>query len=246
METYYFEIAIFEYCGLLQGNGIVAFTAEEAVQYVDQTYFSDVAFERSVGLVQQALVSLSSVGEVLHHMPDRYAGDYYSRALSSEGFAKRLSAACPPFSTYQRMGGGGTSWLRRALRTIELEVEAETKATVQALPQLAVDSDVWDPIRFEPNDRNSSEAIAELDTAIRQLAADNGFSATYPQERDAIVSHATATLDSVKSGVASRSSIKQNFVAAGKWIVEKFGGSAIGAIGSELIKWGMRLLGLPI
>lgn len=151
-----------------------------------------------------------------------------------------------PDSAYDRAAQFGGTWLADAIEGINATNRSNSESEIESEPTAEPDifDDRWEPLPIDRLSNGYEEAVAALENAISEIAADNGFAAAYPDERDNLISHATATLNAAKSGKITRKQILENFVAAGRWLSEKFGGSVIGALGTELAKWGLRLLGL--
>jgi hypothetical protein len=217
----------------------LVFTSSEVVGYGEGLYEERVSIEKGKIWLKKILDDLVA-SQTIEVVDDEFAGSHYVSLANSLGSVEKLlEVESSRYAAFIRMGDAGSSWLGRAL--VGIEAADDNKQ-----PVFDQNEDRWEPIKFDVASPNTATAIEGLEKAIRELAADNGFSSTYPVERDSMVAAATATLQTVKSGSSTKASIKQNFIAAGRWLLEKFGASGIGAIGAELVKWGLRLLGLPI
>ncbi len=158
----------------------------------------------------------------------------------------RLKTIVPSFSIEQsynkilaiRGREGATSWLRKMLETISRDGAGELQVE---LPSLLLDkNDTWEPLPIDRSNPKYEETIVGIENAIQAIAADNGFSATYPDERDNLVEHATATLKSAKEGKISKNQVRENWIVAGIWISATFGASVIGGFGAKLAELGLR------
>jgi hypothetical protein len=189
------------------------------------------------GIIDRTLNQLVLIG-VLERLSDEFAGDHY---FVSEGASERtgnfVNAECPKFSSYLRFGTNGHEWLGAAIAGIEKQ-----KPPYGTAP--AEDRDLWVPLTLNRERPVFTEILAELELAITAVGADNGFAVTYPGERDNLLRHARATQEAVVSGNVTRSQIRHNIIEAGKWLMDKFAGTAIGTIGAELVKIGMRIMHL--
>jgi len=194
-----------------------------------EPYLSNAAL---LGLAIDELVEM----QILRREKDRYGPDMFSLEDLQElsWVADRF-----PDSVYEKASRYGQGWIIAAIEKINRG--AEEPPNIDAIEVRFTDR--WEPL---PLDRKSPEVLDifdALDRAIGEVASDNGFSASYPDERDNIVSHAQVTLASAREGKVTRQQVQQHFVLAGKWIAEKFFGTAIGTVGAELVKWGLKLLG---
>jgi hypothetical protein len=153
-----------------------------------------------------------------------------------------------PFQRLYILKDNGYSWLCESLTkindTIEIELRSIGNDVTNPTPDSGDSLDRWEPIELNRSDPDIMEAIAQLEENVRQIAADNGFAAEFPAERDNLVTHAEKTVAAARGGRVTKPQVKQHLYAAGRWLAEKFGSTAIGTFGSELAKWGLRLLGL--
>ena len=228
----YFLIAALDY---LQDKDLRSFSLAEVKEHCEGYYTEAVSIRYGMQPLRNALQALSSVGAV-DELPDEYAGLHFVKNANALTAAENLLRGRSKYETYLRLGADGWDWLGRAFVGIE---RAGQDTPASAMPNA---DDIWEPL---PVERTSAlEAIQGAEAALDGIRADNGFAAQFPLERDSLVTHADATIASVKDGVATKGQVKENLVKAGKWLAEKFGGTAIGSLGGELVKWGLRLLGL--
>lgn len=202
------------------------------------------SFLRDEDLLNQALSLLqrSDLIEVI--------GDTYSDTILITRDVQKLADSLEKNEPFQRLfilKDNGFSWLCESLTNINATIEEELRSASNDLskpPQIVNGSDDrWEPIELNRSNSDVVEAIAQLEEITRQVGADNGFAAEFPAERDNLVSHAEKTITAARDGKVTKFQVKQHFIAAGRWLAEKFGNSAIGTFGSELAKWGLRLLG---
>lgn len=191
------------------------------------SYFSD------GDLVLTALGLLVELGAVERHI-DRYGPTVFAVKGSS---SHRLALEYPQ-SPFARDKKFGVRWTKEALKSVSKNDEnqgIEPRAII-------ADYDQWTPLLLDRENPDYNQALTELSASIRQIAEDNGFAATMPDERDNLVLHAEATIESLKNGKTTKQQLRSNIIGAGKWLAEKFGGSALAALGTELVKWGLRLI----
>jgi hypothetical protein len=63
--------------------------------------------------------------------------------------------------------------------------------------------DEWAPIQINPSEPAVQEAVRQLQEATTAIEQDNGYAATYPQERDQVVQDLKGGLDKLKSDAVS-------------------------------------------
>lgn len=107
-----------------------------------------------------------------------------------------------PSGPYRRnaVANDHNSWLRGALRKVN-----EQYFHLGITPDdFAVElPDEWAPIQINPDEpaiQKAAQQLQEVTTAIEQ---DNGYSATYPQERDQVVQDLKGGLEKLKSNAVS-------------------------------------------
>jgi hypothetical protein len=211
----------------------ISIWSEDGVyDYYSSTYFAD------KDLVNDALDYLIRLS-ALSILTDNFGPAAYF--VNSEVSLKRLAEEYEG-SPFWKAEVLGSTWVRKALAAVSTRQESEHPSSL--LKVVDTEFDVWQPLKIDCDNQAAKETFDEIEKVIKGISSDNGFAVTFPIERDSLVSHAEATLDSAKAGQVTRNQIKHNLVAAGRWLSEKFGGTAIGTLGSELMKWGLRLLGL--
>jgi hypothetical protein len=244
-EEAYFSIAIYSFYifRMSEGEGR-AFTEGDVSDYVQSYYFGSSKFSptffHSQKYLSGALKVLAGCG-VVYHLPDKFAGDYYIPNESIEVFDRELERLSAPYKTYNKLGKSAGIWLSKAL--VAIEKQAQPTLLEQKGDAVEVGED-WSPLPLDATQPEIAEAIGGIEEALGRIHADNGLAANFPAERDSLIEHAQATLSAAKAGTVGKAQVRQNVVSAGKWLMDKFGGSALGALGGELVKWGLRLLGL--
>jgi hypothetical protein len=91
-------------------------------------------------------------------------------------------------------------WLRGALRKVNelyLHLGITPEDFTRELP------DEWTPIQINPDEPAIQEAVRQLQEATTAVEQDNGYSATYPQERDQVVQDLQGGLEKLKSNTVS-------------------------------------------
>jgi hypothetical protein len=123
------------------------------------------------------------------------------------------------FGIYGRMEDGET-WLWDALLSINEEAE---KLGVTAADFENPDAE-WVPIPIDQNDPAVAEVVDKLTQAVEEIRADNGYSATLPQERDHVLEGLSGALEKFKSPAVSAGWVRVAFERL-KIAGRRFGGT---------------------
>jgi len=103
-----------------------------------------------------------------------------------------------PFSTYYA-ADLSDDWLVPALYSVENHfVNMDVKAEDFDNPDAE-----WTPIKIDPEDPTTKNAISSLEHVIEEVRSDNGYSATHPHERDHILEGLQGTVEKFKSSSVS-------------------------------------------
>lgn len=213
------------------------FTLDEIIEHCAGFGGVDIQIRKGLSIAKAALREFVSIG-IIEEIDDPFAGTHYIMVRPPDGVEEKLLDKSKVLASYLKLGDGGSYWLAKAFKGIESSKDSPLKTEIS--PQ----EDTWEPL---PLDRNEPAVITAIDgakKAIEGIRADNGFAVEHPSERESLVAHAEATVTSAINGKVTKSQIKENFIKAGRWLAEKFSGTAIGALGSELAKWGLKLLGI--
>jgi hypothetical protein len=122
-----------------------------------------------------------------------------------------------PASVFFRAKASGDPkvWLFAALQKLNLTAEELRVTSNDFLAEAVADFtagafktegepvDEWAPITIDQANSTVAEATKQLNAATEAIAQDNGYSATHPQERDAVVQDLKGGLEKLKSGVVS-------------------------------------------
>lgn len=233
-REHYYLIGMLDY---LRSEQFTRFSKQEFVDFCQGFVLGGgLRIRKGASALDMALRTLCDLG-VLEELSDAFAGPHYL-VLDAEGTSKieEHLGSSRAYSTYLRMGEDGSDWLGRAFDGIE-----RSKAQV---PNVDYDEDSWEPLAIEPLSDDVALSIEGAEKVIAGIKADNGFAATHAKIRDNLVSHADATIAAAKEGLVTKNQVRHNLIRAGRWLADKFTGSALGSLGSELVKWGLRLLGL--
>lgn len=228
----YYLIGMLDY---LQSEQFARFAKEEFVEFCQGFVAGGMRIRKGLPALNLALQVSRDLG-VLEELHDDFAGPHYL-VLGSDGALKieQYLAASHAYQIYERMGEDRPDWLGRAFDGIE-----RSKMPTAAADQ---DEDGWEPLQLERDNADIQTALEHAENAVASIKADNGFATTHAAVRDNLVIHAESTIAAAKEGTVTKNQVRHNLIRAGRWLADKFTGSALGSLGSELVKWGLRLLG---
>lgn len=217
-------------------KNVIQFTFPRVKAWADEDVFGNLTgrYLQNSQLFEQAVVLLVGAG-VVDHIDDPYGPHVLELKYD---FPMSVLSEQMPGSVFDKTHRFGTDWLRDAI--INLNGTLTQSDGVAAVER----DDIWSPLPIDRSEDEYAEAIAGVEAAIRGIREDNGFAVELPAERANLIVHAEATITSAKEGVISRRQVQDNLIQTGRWLVDKFGGTSIGTLGGELVKWGLRLLGL--
>jgi hypothetical protein len=173
---------------------------------------------------------------------DPFGPPIYSQSDDFTGeWDKLLKDETLPFSTYQA-AGRSNDWLIPALHSLENHfVNMDMRAEDFDNPDAE-----WAPIEIDGDDPVAKTAISSLQDIIEEVRSDNGYSASYPHERDYVLHGLEGTLDKFKS-----SSISPGYVRVAidrlRMLAARFSGTlkdaAIAAAKAALIEFAKKHFG---
>jgi hypothetical protein len=146
-----------------------------------------------------------------------------------------------PFSVYD-IAGRTEDWLIPALYAVDnaydnLDIRPEDFDRPDAQ---------WTPIRIERDDPTVANAINSLKKVIEEIRADNGYAATYPQERDYVLEGLQGTLGKFESLSISAAYVRMGIERL-RILARRFGGTmkegAIAAATAALVEFAKSKFG---
>jgi hypothetical protein len=146
-----------------------------------------------------------------------------------------------PFSAYDA-AGKSDDWLIPALHALDntfanLEVRAEDFENPDA---------EWSPIKIDRGDPVVEKAISSLERVIEEVRADNGYTATHPQERDFVLEGLQGTLKKLESETISSGYVRVAIERLGT-LTRRFAGTlkegVIAAAKAALIEFAKKQFG---
>jgi|GEM_PF-6421269 hypothetical protein len=95
---------------------------------------------------------------------------------------------------------------------------------------------VWQPLSIDRGDEKYIQAVEATEEAIKTIEQDNGFAATEPDERNAVLYTAKGTLDALKEGTPSKDQIDSGILRPLKYLSKKFADTAIGIAAKKAVE----------
>lgn len=169
------------------------------------------------------------------------AGDYFG------AWDEAISNEYAPFSKFALAGDDGHDWLRRALISINTKFdELEIKDT----NFIEESRDEWSPIPLDRHDEELEQLTEAVDATIEGLRKDNGYGATYTEEKIYVLEKLSAANRRLKEDAQISWMYLKNFaVDPLVLLVRRFGGAAIGLLASsavEALKIWLRKKGIAV
>jgi hypothetical protein len=101
--------------------------------------------------------------------------------------------------------------------------------------------DKWEPLPIERDSPKHKEAVAAIEKTIETVKADNGYAATYPEERNSILWTLGAGVNALREGLITRQQVDVLLLKPLKYLAKKFVDSILGesakATLAKLIAW---------
>jgi hypothetical protein len=117
---------------------------------------------------------------------------------TGEGFTNRWEELCSditsPFYNFA-VSEFSDSWLIPALFSVENHY-TNLKITEEDFQNPDRE---WEPIQIDSEEPETRKAVEELKQVVDEVRADNGYSATYPQERDYVLEGLSSTIQKFES-----------------------------------------------
>lgn len=132
----------------------------------------------------------------------------------------------------------GESWITSAL----LKLNSLDLGVNEIVDEQTTVAD-WQPLQIERDDSVFQEGLKAVEEALKIIESDNGYAATEPEERNAILASAKGTVEALKDGNPSKQTVLATLVSPFKYMSKKFGDGIIGAAAKTIWEFGMKLLG---
>lgn len=200
---------------------------------VDEMYHyleNDVLLNRALQLLVDS--------NMLEVLPDDFGPPLYSKSSGFENGWERFSAdKILPFYKYNFEGVKGT-WLLAALTNVNAQYDI-----LGITPDDFADLDIeWEPLPLDREEPKLQAVIETLDTAIEEIRSDNGYAASFPEERAYVLDSLSMASGRFKNGTTmSLGYLRKHALEPLKTLTVRFIGSAreiaITAAKAALIDW---------
>lgn len=176
----------------------------------------------NVALCDMALKWLTIRG-LVRVIEDDFAPTTIVRTVN---FRARYIEACSEFdSPFEKFGilKSSTAWLRDAL----LQVEAlADKFGVSSADYEALDNE-WTPLLIDREEPEFTAALQKVEEAVEEIRSDNGYAATFPDERDFVLERLSALVNRLRNASSiSFAYVKRNGLDTLSRLVRRFVGAA--------------------
>lgn len=163
-----------------------------------------------------------------------YDHDSYSSPAGALGECFEANGLAEPKSYFDDLGW---SWLSECLQEIEKKRSGQLQTE-----HLAPQNDEWSPINVDFESDKTRKVMASIEAAKDAIRSDNGYSATYPAERNEVLASLEFSLTHLKDhAIVSYRFIKQNLRVplqkALERVEENTTGLAIQAALSAIARW---------
>jgi hypothetical protein len=158
---------------------------------------SNLEYEELISLALDKLLAEGAISE----LSDPFGDALYQKTDLFEEIVENVGAdASGPYYKNKNAGSRGNEWMRRALYNVNSQYRSLNIRPEDFARQLP---DEWEPIRIDPSEPVLQEAVRQLREATVAVEQDNGYAATYPQERDQVVQDLKGGLDKLSSDTVS-------------------------------------------
>jgi hypothetical protein len=99
--------------------------------------------------------------------------------------------------------------------------------------QERMDADEWTPLDIDRADPIYLDAVNSVEEAIEAIRQDNGFAATYPQEREGILRVLHEGLVWLKEKVPTQSILQTMLISPLRWVSSIFGNAVVGEVAKK-------------
>lgn len=214
--------------------------------------------------VHSALFLLVTRILIDHSLLEVISGEFsppYIRKTPDFGEASSLPELKKTAERYKALGPSGDAWLRSAFQNIAGKFQADevwdyvknwldeankdASAVGVSEPDSQDDADSgyeeWEPLKIERDSTAYKDAVDASEAAVREIETSNGYAASEPEERNAVVASTKGTLEAIKTGLPSKQSIRHGLLAPLRFISKKFAETTIGEIAKiavvKLMAW---------
>jgi hypothetical protein len=190
--TYYYAAVTTALKGGVWGN----FTFDSLRRFYGD---ADEVYLEHQGMIKLALDKLLVEGAI-SELSDPFGDPLYQKTeLFDKVIEKIETDASGPYYK-NKTANDRNGWIRGALFKVNAEYRSLGIMPEDFAKELP---DEWAPIQINPSEPAVQEAVRQLHEAATAIEQDNGYAATYPQERDQVVQDLKGGLDKLKSDAVS-------------------------------------------
>jgi hypothetical protein len=181
------------------------FEGELKAEYTDDPQTGTLLWEQS--LFNEGISTLAE-HRMIDTLPDRFGPELFKKAASfSEQFTTMSQDRSSPFFRYALVAENSRHhWLESALISVNMSYrklgitpqDFETPEQEQEQIPFESSEQEWEPIPLDRTDEKLQAAIVALDETVEQLRSDNGYAATYPEERKFVLTKLQTITKSLK------------------------------------------------
>jgi hypothetical protein len=193
--------------------------------YRDDDADATICYVENAALREEAVRLMRKHGAILV-IEDPFGPTIWQKTETLEELSDQLESSPASVFFRARASGDPKSWLYAALQKLNLTADelrltsadfaagAVADFTARTYNKTQVEPvDEWAPITIDQANPAVAEATKQLNAATEAIEHDNGYSATHPQERDAVVQDLKGGLEKLKSGVVSLGWLRRTAIA---------------------------------
>lgn len=169
---------------------------------------------------------------------DEFGPDCFFVTL--EGNLDEIRNANYPDTPVSKAAHFGAAWLIIALQNIRDGSNFSNNQDNEITQRLNHDN--WQPLPIDREDPLFKVGLKAVEEALKTIEADNGYAATEPEERNAIIASAKGTVQALKDGYPSKGTVSATLIIPFKYLAKKFGDGIIGAAAKTIWEFGIKLL----
>ena len=197
---------------------------------LDRDYITTIIYPEDV---EQALQEARRLGFV-DEIDDDFADSYFSLTEAGQEYIGQQKADVG--SVIQKYRQLGDNWLSSAFNNAYLRcygmpsdsgLEFETDLDSDD-PSPEVDE--WAPLKLDRESTEYEVAVRQLEDVIEQLRRDNGYAATYPEERGNVLWSLQSGLELLKEKLPTKSQVRALILAPLRLLGRRFAETSLGEI----------------
>lgn len=182
--------------------------------------------------------------EFIHLHKDDYGPDVYETNFdTSIDSYRKIIISMNDSDVYNKHNIFGDNWLSIAIQNINNEYENIESSNDISESGISVENEEgWAPIPVDRDSSKLAEAISASEAALEEIESNNGYAASEPGERDAVVGTLRSGIEGLKSRVVTREFVKSALLKPLGYLSKKFTDSAIGIAAKAAIEALIKLI----